>query len=78
MSTVMSNNRMFVLSAKNKLTATETYLQTRSQDLAHLWNMRYVHLNYSGQEILKKEDMVEGLLEIVTINKNCEECIKGK
>lgn len=78
MRTYMSKNCMFILIAERGAVAEASCLQTTSQDIAHLWHKRFGHLSYKGLETLKKENMVQGLPDIVVPTRVCEECMKGK
>lgn len=77
METVMTVNRMFVVTAKT-MPQESTCFKTSSEDNTFLWHCRYGHLSYKGLMTLKDGDMVKGLPEIKAPSKLCEDCLVGK
>lgn len=71
MKSYMKANRMFTMigeAVKKRSPAVEKVLQTTSTNLSHLWHRRFGHLNYKALETSQKEEMVQGLPQMVTSN----------
>jgi len=75
MSTQMSTNRMFIISAP--VIVPECLKIEKCED-AKIWHYRYGHLSWKGLKILKKKDMVRDLPELQEIEAKCKDCMFGK
>lgn len=59
--TTMASNRMFVLLSNTrsfKQKRDEDCIQVITQDVAHLWHLRFSHLSYKGLKTLQTKGMV--------------------
>ncbi|KAK2452730.1 hypothetical protein QL285_000498 [Trifolium repens] len=74
-STVMTNNRMYKVSASVII---PMCLAMSKQESTALWHGRYGHLSFNRLNDLSKKQMVKGLPEFSDNNENCVSCLTGK
>ena len=77
MQTVMSTNKMFILSARI-LSKAPTCFQTILEDNTHLWHCRYGHLSFKGLRTSQYKQMVRRLPQLKAPSKICTDCMVGK
>jgi len=75
MSTQMSSNRMFIISAP--VIVPECLKIEKCED-TKIWHYRYRHLNWKGLNILVKKGMVRDLPELHEIEAKCKDFLLGK
>ena len=71
----MAENKMFPISIDHDLKHALTV--TLSND-SLLWHHRYGHLGFKNLELLSKQNMVNGLPQIIRDDHICESCVLGK
>jgi len=75
MSTQMSTNRMFIISA---LVIVLECLKIEKCEDAKIWHQRYGHLSWKGLKIMIKKEMVRDLPVLQEIEAKCKHCLLGK
>lgn len=75
MSTQMSTNIMFIISAP---VIVPECLKIEKWEYAKIWHYRYGHLSWKGLKILMKKEMVRDLPVLQEIEEKCKDCLLGK
>ena len=59
-------------------TSNDQELLSHGNEVSNLWHERFGHMNYKYLRALHRDEMVEGLLEIISSNEACIGCVVGK